>query len=89
MKKFPIKPFGKRMIVRVLKPQEKTEGGLFIPDSVKTPQLYADVCAVGEGVRELKVGDRILFARYTGHDMIVDGEQYLIMDEEDAMAIIG
>lgn len=92
-----IRPLQDRVIVRRVKEQEKTPGGLFIPDSAKEKPVEAIVLAVGNGkvlddgtVRtpEVKEGDRILFGKYTGNDVKIDGEDALILREEDILGIL-
>ena len=92
-----IRPLQDRVIVRRVKEEEKTKGGLFIPDSAKEKPVEAIVLAVGNGkvledgtVRplELKEGDRILFGKYTGSEVKIDGEDALILREDDILGVI-
>ena len=92
-----IRPLQDRIVIRRLDEEEKTAGGLFIPDTAKEPPLEGEVVAVGNGkvlengtVRalEVKVGDRVLFAKYTGSDVILDGEKRLVVREDDILGII-
>ncbi|WP_437595973.1 co-chaperone GroES [Sorangium sp. So ce590] len=92
-----IRPLQDRVIVRRVQEEEKTKGGLFIPDSAKEKPMEAIVLAVGNGktledgtVRKLDVkeGDRVLFGKYTGNEIKIDGEQALILREEDILGII-
>ena len=92
-----IRPLQDRVIVRRVKEEEKTKGGLFIPDSAKEKPVEAIVLAVGNGkvledgtVRplELKEGDRILFGKYTGNEVKIDGEEALILREDDILGVI-
>ena len=92
-----IRPLQDRVIVRRVKEEEKTKGGLYIPDSAKEKPVEAMVIAVGNGkvledgtVRKLdvKAGDRILFGKYSGSEVKVDGEEHLILREDDILGVI-
>ena len=92
-----IRPLQDRVIVRRVKEEEKTKGGLYIPDSAKEKPVEAVVLAVGNGkiledgtVRKLDVkeGDRVLFGKYTGNDVKIDGEEALILREDDILGIL-
>jgi chaperonin GroES len=92
-----IRPLQDRVIVRRVKEEEKTKGGLYIPDSAKEKPVEAMVIAVGNGkvledgtVRKLDVkeGDRILFGKYSGSEVKVDGEEHLILREDDILGVI-
>ena len=92
-----IRPLQDRVLVRRVKEDEKTKGGLFIPDSAKEKPVEAIVIAVGNGkiledgtVRALdvKAGDRVLFGKYTGSEVKIDGEEALILREDDILGII-
>ncbi|MSP16862.1 MAG: co-chaperone GroES [Myxococcales bacterium] len=92
-----IRPLHDRILVKRLLEQDKTAGGLFIPDSAKEKPVEARVIAVGAGKRledgtirkpEVKAGDKVLFAKYSGSEVKIDGEEHLIMREEDLLAII-
>jgi chaperonin GroES len=92
-----IRPLQDRVMVRRVKEEEKTRGGLFIPDTAKEKPVEAVVLAVGNGkvledgtVRKLDVkeGDRILFGKYTGNEVKIDGEDALILREDDILGVI-
>ena len=92
-----IRPLHDRVIVKRLKEEEKTKGGIIIPDSAKEKPIEGEVIAVGNGkvqddgsLRKLdvKVGDRILFGKYSGTEVKVDGEERLILREEDILGVI-
>ena len=92
-----IRPLQDRVIVRRVKEEEKTKGGIIIPDSAKEKPIEGMVVAVGNGkvlddgsVRKLdiKEGDKILFGKYSGTEVKVDGEDLVVMREEDVMAVI-
>jgi chaperonin GroES len=92
-----IRPLHDRVIVKRLKEEEKTKGGIIIPDSAKEKPIEGEVLAVGNGkvqddgsLRKLdvKVGDRILFGKYSGTEVKVDGEDRLILREDDILGVI-
>ena len=91
------KPLHDRVLVRRIEGEEKTKGGLIIPDSAKEKPSEGEVIAVGEGARKdsgeliapvVKAGDRILFGKWSGTEVKIDGEDYLIMKESDILGII-
>ena len=92
-----IRPLYDRILVKRLEEQEKTAGGLYIPDSAKEKPLEALVVAVGAGKvqedgslrkLEVKAGDKILFSKYSGSDIKIDGAEHLILREDDVLAVI-
>ena len=93
-----IKPLGDRILVKVLEAKEKTESGIFLPDTAKEKPQEAEVIAIGQGkvlesgkvqAPEVKVKDKVLFGKYSGTNVTTsDGEDYLILREEDILAII-
>jgi chaperonin GroES len=92
-----IKPLHDRLIVRRLEEEEKTKGGIIIPDSAKEKPIEGKVIAVGAGrinkdgtkiPMEVKKGDRVLFARYAGTEVKIDGEEHLMMREDEILAVI-
>jgi chaperonin GroES len=93
-----IRPLHDRIVVKRLEEQaDKTAGGLFIPDSAKEKPQEGQVVAVGNGkkteegktiVLDVKVGDRILFGKYSGSDIKLDGEEYMIMREDEVLAVL-
>ena len=92
-----VRPLHDRLIVKRLEEEEKTKGGIIIPDTAKEKPVEGKVIAVGEGKikedgtkipMEMKKGDRILFAKYAGTEVKIDGEEHLIMKEDDVLAII-
>lgn len=92
-----IKPLGDRLLVKQVEAEEKTKGGIILPDTAKEKPKEGIVEAIGPGklmddgkVQPLsvKVGDRILFASYAGTEVKIDNKEYLIMKEEDVLAII-
>ena len=93
-----IRPLYDRLVVkRIENDQEKTQGGLYIPDTAKEKPQEGEVVAVGKGKRledgkvvalDVQVGDRILFGKYSGSDIKLDGEEYLIMREDEVLGIL-
>ena len=92
-----IKPLYDRILVKRLEEQEKTAGGLYIPDTAKEKPMEALVVAVGAGKvqengslrkLEVKAGDKILFSKYSGSDIKIDGTEHLILREDDVLAVI-
>lgn len=92
-----IQPLGERILVEVLEAKEKTKGGIVLPDTAKEKPQEAKVVAVGKGKLseegkvlplEVKVGDKILFGKYSGTEVTMDDKEYLILKEEDVLAII-
>jgi chaperonin GroES len=93
-----IRPLQDRVLIRRLKEEEKTSGGIIIPDTAKEKPLEGEVVAVGNGkilkdgtVRKLdvKIGDRVLFSKYTGSEVKVDVADHLVIREDDILAIVG
>ena len=92
-----IRPLGDRIVVKPLEAQEKTKGGIVLPDTAKEKPQEGKVMAVGKGkvlesgqtqTLEVKVGDKILYGKYSGSEISQDGEDLLIMREEDVFAVI-
>jgi chaperonin GroES len=95
--KVKIRPLQDRVIVRRLEEEEKTEGGIIIPDTAKEKPMEGKVVAVGKGKiledgkvapLDVKAGDRVLFSKYAGTEIKLDGEEHLIMREEDILGIV-
>src|SRR5881628_838184 len=91
------RPLHDRVVVKRLEGEEKTKGGIIIPDTAKEKPQEGEVLAVGPGARdesgklvplELKVGDRILFGKWSGTEIKVDGQDLLIMKDSDAMGVL-
>ncbi|MDE5962589.1 MAG: co-chaperone GroES [Alistipes sp.] len=87
-----VKPLSDRVLVLPNPAEEKTVGGLIIPDTAKEKPLVGKVVAVGPGTSEIKmevkVGDQVLYGKYAGQEISVDGTDYLIMKQSDIFAII-
>jgi len=91
------KPLHDRVLVRRVEGEEKTKGGLIIPDSAKEKPAEGEVIATGEGARKdsgelidmaVKAGDRVLFGKWSGTEVTIDGEELLIMKESDILGVI-
>ena len=87
-----IKPLADRVLITPAKAEEKTVGGIIIPDTAKEKPLRGKVVAVGEGKSDekmiLKAGDEVLYGKYAGTELESDGEKYLIMRQSDVVAIL-
>jgi len=92
-----LQPLADRVIVRPLEAEEKTAGGIIIPDNAKEKPQKGEVIAVGPGKiadsgktvdMTVKAGDKVLYGKYSGTEVTVDGEEYLIMRESDILAVI-
>ena len=92
-----IRPLHDRIVVRRIEQKEAMQGGLYIPDSAKEKPQEGEVVAVGKGKRledgkilacDVKAGDRILFGKYSGSDIKIDGEEYLIMREDEVLGVL-
>lgn len=93
-----IKPLGDRVVLKALEAEEKTKGGIVLPDTAKEKPQEAEVVAVGKGkvlengtlrAPEVKVGDKVLYGKYSGTEITTKaGEEYLILKEEDILAIV-
>lgn len=88
-----IKPLSDRVLVRPAEAEQKTASGIIIPDTAKEKPLQGEVIAVGNGNKDeemiLKAGDRVLYGKYAGTEIELDGEKYLIMKQSDVFAVIG
>jgi chaperonin GroES len=92
-----IRPLQDRIIVKRLEEETKTKGGIIIPDSAKEKPIEGKIIAVGKGkvaddgkliAMDVKVGDKVLFSKYGGTEVKIDGEEYLIMREDDILGVI-
>lgn len=92
-----IRPLQDRVIVKRVKEEEKTKGGIIIPETAKEKPIEGEVAAVGKGKvlengtllpLDVKVGDRILFSKYSGTEVKIEGEEHLIMREDDILGVI-
>ncbi|MFH1915618.1 MAG: co-chaperone GroES [Pseudomonadota bacterium] len=92
-----LKPLNDRVLVKRLEVEEKTSGGIYIPDSAKEKPVKGEVVAAGPGKLDedgkrvkmtVKKGDTVLFAKYAGTEISIDGDEHLVMREDDILAII-
>src|ERR1700682_4397081 len=92
-----IRPLHDRIVVKRIEEKENMQGGLYIPDSAKEKPQEGEVIAVGQGKRlengktvalDVKAGDRILFGKYSGSDITLDGHEYLIMREDEVLGVL-
>jgi len=98
MADFRIRPLGDRVVVKLVEREEKTKAGIFLPDTAsKERPMEGTVLAVGEGRRDdngklipmnVKVGDRVIFAKYSGTEFKLDDVEYLILSEKDILGIV-
>ncbi|HWU60781.1 chaperonin GroES [Rhizobium aquaticum] len=98
MASISFRPLHDRVVVRRVESEEKTRGGIIIPDTAKEKPAEGEIVAVGSGARkdngevvalDVKVGDRVLFGKWSGTEVKVNGEDLLIMKEADIMGVIG
>jgi len=92
-----LRPLADRVIIRALVQEEKTKGGIFLPDTAKEKPQEGEVVAVGEGrtmdngqkvAPQVKVGDKVIFAKYAGSEVKVEEAEYMILYERDVMAVV-
>ncbi len=97
MGKMKLRPLGDRLVVEPLEAEEKTKGGIILPDTAKEKPQEGKVVASGKGkvdengktvAMEVKVGDKILYGKYSGTEITVDGKEYMILREEDVLAVV-
>ena len=96
-KKLKIRPLGEKVLLKRLEAEERTKGGIVLPDTAKEKPQRGTVMALGDGKLlddgtrakfQVKKGDKILFASYAGTEIKVDGEEYMLMDESEILAIL-
>ena len=92
-----IKPLADRVVIKPAAAEEKTKGGIILPDTAKEKPVVGEIVAVGPGkiaddgkkiTMEVKVGDKVLYGKYAGTEVTVEGDEYLIMREADIFAIV-
>ncbi len=98
MAKTTFRPLHDRVVVRRVESEEKTKGGIIIPDTAKEKPQEGEIIAIGSGIRDeagklvpldVKAGDRVLFGKWSGTEIKLDGEDLLIMKESDIMGVLG
>ncbi len=96
--KLNMRPLGDRVILKPLPTEERTRGGVILPDTAKEKPQQGEVCAIGAGrvlengdkvPMEVKVGDRVLYGKYSGQEVKIEGDEYLIVKESDILGILG
>ena len=87
-----IKPLADRVLIKPAAAEERTAGGIIIPDTAKEKPLQGEVLAVGNGTKDeemtLKAGDRVLYGKYAGTEVELDGEKYMIMRQSDVLSVL-
>lgn len=92
-----IKPLGDRVVIKVLEKEEKTKSGIVLPDTAKEKPQEGKIVAVGTGkvldngqrvALDVKEGDKVIFSKYAGTEIKIDGQEYLILSERDVLAIV-
>jgi len=87
-KRMKIKPLGERVVVKPFKEEEKTEGGIYLPETAsKDKPQQGEVIAVGPDFKGVKKGDKVIFAKYGGTEIKIDKEEYLVLGADDVLAI--
>ena len=93
-----VKPLGDRVFVKVSASEEKTAGGIFIPDAAKEKPQVGEIVQVGPGKRnddgtrqapEVKIGDKVLYSKYAGTDIKLGDEEYVLLSEKDILSVVG
>jgi chaperonin GroES len=92
-----VNPLADRVVIKALEEAESMRGGLYIPDTAKEKPQQGEIIAVGPGKYEdgklvpmgVKVGDKVLYGKYSGTEVTIDGEQFLILRESDVLAVVG
>ncbi|MBK6938847.1 MAG: co-chaperone GroES [Dehalococcoidia bacterium] len=92
-----VKPLNDHILVRPAEAEEKTKGGIILPDTAREKPAQGSVVALGEGrlldngsraTFQLKVGDKVIYSKYAGHDLTIDGQEYKVLQESDVYAVI-
>ncbi len=92
-----LRPLGDRVLIKIVAQEEKTAGGLFLPDSAKEKPQIGEIVAVGPGRKndktstiqplDVKIGDKVLYSKYSGTEIKIEGAEYLLVNEKDILAI--
>lgn len=83
-----LQPLADRLVAKPLEAQEKTTSGFYVPDSAKEKPQMAEVVSVGKEVKEIKVGDKVVYSQYKPDTVKVDSQELMIMKEEDVLAVV-
>jgi chaperonin GroES len=84
----PLKPLDDRIVAVKDEPQAKTASGLYLPDNAKQKPVAANVVAVGKAVKDVKVGDKVIYKEYSTTEIKIDSQEYIIVKEEDVLAVL-
>ena len=84
-----LQPLADRIVARAIEAESKTASGILLPDSAKEKPQSAEVLAVGKEVKEVKVGDQILYSKYSPTEVKVEGVEVMLLKEEDVLAVVG
>jgi len=81
-------PLGERLLIKPIKEEKRTEGGIVIPDTAKEKPMKAEVIEIGKDVEDIdiKVGDKVIFSKYAGTEIKIDDEDYILIDQDDILA---
>lgn len=90
-----LKPLGNRLVIKEYKKEEETHSGIVLPSSAQEQPQYAEVVAIGEGIKnndkykdQVKVGDKVIYSKYAGTDVELDKEKYIVIKIDDCLAIV-
>lgn len=84
-----VRPLGDRVLIKMVEEQQRTQGGIYIPDTAKDKPQTGEVVAVGDGEEvKVKAGDKVLFAKFAGTEIKIDNVEHLILSAEDILAIV-
>lgn len=84
-----IKPLGDRVVIKRVEAVEKTKSGIVLPGQAKEQPQIAEVLAVANDEMDVKIGDRVIFSKFSGTEIKIDGEEYIVVKAEDLLAVIG
>ncbi|ACR80316.1 MULTISPECIES: co-chaperone GroES [Kosmotoga] len=81
-------PLGERLLIKPIKEEKRTEGGIVLPDTAKEKPMKAEVIEIGKDVEDIdiKVGDKVIFSKYAGTEIKIDDEDYILIDQDDILA---
>lgn len=81
-------PLGERILIKPIKEEKRTEGGIVLPDTAKEKPMKAEVIEIGKDVEDIdiKVGDKVIFSKYAGTEIKIDDEDYILIDQDDILA---
>ncbi len=91
MSELKLKPLGKRIVIETLQAEEKTAGGIIIPDSAKEKPQQGKVLSIGKEIEkdgEIKIGDTVMYSKYSGTEITLDNKDFIILEKDNVLAII-